>query len=86
MAVCESKRLISTVTDIKFVLDGKNVSILPSIKIKNDESSVPYMSYIYVMISHLTVRMWGIFLTEHPSKHILRTVLLSQAINFLQLP
>jgi len=39
-----------------------------------------------VKIYHLIVIMWGIFLTEHPSKRILWTVLLSLAINFLQHP
>ena len=35
---------------------------------------------------HLIVTTWGIFLKEHPSKHILWRVLLPLATNFLQLP
>jgi len=46
MAVCESKRLISAMTDTKFVPRWEECVNIPCDQDETDESSVQHMSYI----------------------------------------
>jgi hypothetical protein len=46
MAVCESKHLISAMTDIKYEPRWEECVNIPSDQDENDASSVQYMSYI----------------------------------------
>jgi hypothetical protein len=80
MAVCESKCLISTLTDINFTARREECVNMCQYSqqswwnIMNLHCNI-WAIFNVVMIFHLTVMMWGIFLTEHPSKHTLWTVL-----------